>query len=36
VGRFWRVDEFKSIMVGILLITSVLAYRAVMPARRED
>lgn len=36
VGRYWRVDELKSIMVGLLLISSVLAYRAVMPAKREE
>ncbi|MCP4189168.1 MAG: ABC transporter permease [Planctomycetaceae bacterium] len=27
VGRYWRTDEFKSIVVGLLLIASVLIYR---------
>lgn len=30
VGRYWRVDELKSVVVGLLLIVSVLVYQAFM------
>lgn len=29
VGRYWRIDELKSILVGCLLVVSVLAYRVI-------
>ena len=35
VGRYWRVDELKSVLVGLLLISSVLAYRFLSPVSRE-
>ena len=35
VGRYWSIDELKSILVGVLLIASVLAYRALMPTPRD-
>jgi rhamnose transport system permease protein len=31
VGRYWRIDELRSILVGLLLIGSILVYRAVSP-----
>lgn len=31
VGRYWRIDELKSILVGSLLISSLLAQRVLMP-----
>jgi len=34
IGRYWKIDELRSIVVGILLIASVLIYR--MLARTED
>jgi rhamnose transport system permease protein len=33
VGRYWRIDELRSILVGALLVLSILIYRAVR--RRE-
>ncbi len=35
VGRYWRIDELKSILVGCLLIVSILVYRALMPKQRD-
>ena len=35
VGRYWQVDELKSIFVGALLIGSILVYRVLTP-RAED
>lgn len=29
VGRYWRIDELKSVVVGVLLIASILVYRLV-------
>ena len=34
VGRFWQIDELKSISVGVLLIGSILIYRAF--TRQQD
>lgn len=34
VGRYWQIEELKSIVVGMLLIGSILCYRAV--ARRQS
>ena len=31
VGRYWRIDELKSVLVGILLIVSILVYRILSP-----
>lgn len=28
VGRYWRIDELKGLLVGVLLILSILVYRA--------
>jgi rhamnose transport system permease protein len=36
IARYWRIDELKSILIGVLLIVSVLAYRALAPAERQD
>lgn len=33
VGRYWRMDELRSIVIGLLLIASVLAYQML---RRRD
>ena len=35
VGRYWQMDELKSIVIGFLLIFSVLVYRAVTHRERE-
>lgn len=35
VGRYWQIDELKSIFVGVLLIGSILIYRAFAPRRIE-
>jgi rhamnose transport system permease protein len=35
VGRYWRADELKGLVVGILLILSVLVYRALSPKGRS-
>ena len=35
VGRYWHIDELKSILVGILLIVSILAARAVTTKQRD-
>jgi rhamnose transport system permease protein len=31
VGRYWRIDELKSILIGLLLIVSILVYRTLTP-----
>ena len=33
VGRYWQVDELKSIVVGVLLIVSVLIYQLLVRQR---
>ena len=33
VGRYWQVDELKSIVVGVLLIVSVLIYQLLVTQR---
>jgi rhamnose transport system permease protein len=35
VSRYWRVDELRSIVIGILLIVSVLVYRGLVRKDRE-
>lgn len=35
VGRYWQVDELKSILVGALLIGSLLVQRVWLPSRRD-
>lgn len=35
VGRYWQIEELKSIFVGLLLIVSVLLHRVVSPTDRE-
>jgi rhamnose transport system permease protein len=35
VGRYWRADELRTVIVGALLILSVLAYRALTPSEKE-
>lgn len=35
VGRYWRTDELRSIVIGLLLIASVLLYRALFRPERE-
>lgn len=35
VGRYWHIDELRSILVGVLLIVSILASRAVTPKQRD-
>jgi rhamnose transport system permease protein len=35
VGRYWRADELKGLVVGVLLILSVLVYRALSPKGRS-
>ena len=34
VGRYWQIDELKSISVGALLIGSILVYRLLTPQAR--
>jgi rhamnose transport system permease protein len=34
VGRYWRIDELKGLVVGGLLIVSILVYRALSPKGR--
>ena len=33
VGRYWQVDELKSIIIGALLIASILLYRILSPKK---
>ena len=35
VSRYWRVDELRSIVIGILLIVSVLLYRVLVRKGRD-
>lgn len=35
VGRYWQIEELKSIFVGLLLIVSVLMHRVMSPSSRE-
>ena len=35
VSRYWRIDELRSIVIGILLIVSVLLYRLVVRKGRD-
>jgi rhamnose transport system permease protein len=35
VSRYWRIDELRSIVIGILLILSVLLYRVLVRKGRE-
>ena len=35
VGRYWRIDELKSILVGVLLIGSLLSQRVLLAKDRE-
>ena len=35
VGRYWRIEELKSILIGSLLIASILAYRTLAPRDRD-
>jgi rhamnose transport system permease protein len=35
VGRHWRMDELRAIVVGVMLIASVLAYRALRRPERS-
>ena len=35
VGRYWQIDELKSVLVGVTLIVSVLAYQALSPKNRK-
>ena len=35
VGRYWRIEELKSILIGSLLIVSILAYRTLAPRDRD-
>ncbi|MBP87618.1 MAG: ABC transporter permease [Planctomycetaceae bacterium] len=35
VGRYWRMDELRSIVIGFLLIASVLVYRMVRKRDRD-
>ena len=35
VSRFWRIDELRSIVIGVLLIVSVLLYRVVVRKGRD-
>ena len=35
VGRYWRIDELKSILVGVLLIGSLLSQRVLLSKDRE-
>lgn len=35
VGRYWDIDELKSIVIGVLLMTSILASRALSGAKEE-
>jgi rhamnose transport system permease protein len=35
VSRYWRTDELRSIVIGFLLITSVLIYRAVLREKKD-
>ena len=36
VGRYWRIDELKSVLVGMLLILSILVYRVLTPKEDES
>lgn len=36
VGRYWRIDELKSIIIGALLIASILLYRALTPKKGRE
>lgn len=36
VGRYWRVDELKSIIIGGLLIASILVYRVFTRSRDRE
>ena len=35
VGRYWQMDELKSVLVGGLLIASILVYQALAPEKRK-
>lgn len=35
VSRYWRIDELRSIVIGILLIVSVLLYRGLIGKSRD-
>ena len=35
-GRYWRIDELKSIIIGALLIASILLYRALAPKNGRE
>lgn len=36
VGRYWRIDELKSVLVGLLLIDSILVYRILSPKDNDE
>ena len=36
VGRYWRIDELKSIIIGALLIASILLYRALASKKGHE
>ncbi len=36
VGRYWQVDELKSIIIGALLIASILLYRILSPKKGRE
>jgi rhamnose transport system permease protein len=35
VGRYWRMDELRSIVIGLLLIASVLTYQMLRQRDRD-
>jgi rhamnose transport system permease protein len=35
VGRYWQIDELKSIILGVTLIVSVLVYQLFSPSKHE-
>jgi len=36
VSRYWRTDELRSIVIGLLLIVSVLMYQLLLSRRRDS